>query len=390
MKVVIVGAGHAGVAAAQSAAEEGAEVLLYSKESALPYYRPRLVEYAFEGGDFSRFYLHPEEWYQEKGITLFRENPVTGYSADGRHLITQNDEIGFDACVIAAGAGPVLPPFLRSVKSAVPLWDKKDAETIYRCAGKGGRVIVLGGGILGIEVALRARKTGLEACVIERMNRLMPAQFEEEGSNAIRYLLESTGVETRIGQSVTAANDVDGESGVSVILDSGEELRGCVLVVAIGGCRDLSLFKEANFQTEQGLVVDQHLRTSRESYYACGDLVQYQGVSRYSVQEAVGQGRIAGFNAAAGLRGDSFKEYSPSEAPVSFKLDEFDIFSAGEIRSKEDKVHLLSDLRDKVYKSVVTREGRVVGLQMVGDRSGFQKYLKMIKEKSSYADPEEK
>jgi NADPH-dependent 2,4-dienoyl-CoA reductase/sulfur reductase-like enzyme len=111
MRIAVVGAGHAGVEAARVAAEAGAEVHLFSAESGLPYFRPRLPAVAFGLEEPQAIQMRPAEWYAKKGICLHLHTAVEAFDGQALELTTGGQTSRFDGIVLATGALPIVPPF---------------------------------------------------------------------------------------------------------------------------------------------------------------------------------------------------------------------------------------------------------------------------------------
>ena len=377
MKIAVIGAGHAGVEAARCAAESGIEVVLFSSESVWPYFRPRLVAVAFGQAEPDAIRMHPAAWYADRKIEVVLDQPITaGNLADGR-LITKAGERIFDGLVLATGSLPIMPSLGRSAPGRVlPLWSMRHAEQIRRLIGPGHRVAVVGGGILGIETALRAVEAGMRATIVERLDRLMPMHFGSRASSVLLRRIAQKGIEVRLGRLVTQATE-DKEAGrVDLALDDGDALPVELCVVAIGARPDLALARQCGLETERGARVNPHLQTSAPRVFAAGDLVMFQGVTRCSVREAVAQGRSAALNLVAHLNGQPMAAYHPTPMPLTFKARDFELYSAGELARQGCSELCLEGTTDDVYRALVVSEGRSVGVQLVGTGEGFDELLR--------------
>ena len=171
MKIGIVGAGHAGIAAAQEAVKSGAEVTLFSEEGFLPYYRPRITSVAFLQSGENDIFMHPKGWYLDNKITLVLGTKIVKVNTTEISLTSEHGEYyRFDKIIIATGAKPIVPPFAEALVlqgKVSPLWTIQDALTIRGKISSIKNIVVVGGGAIGIESALRALDAGLNVSIIE-------------------------------------------------------------------------------------------------------------------------------------------------------------------------------------------------------------------------------
>ena len=378
MHIGIIGAGHAGVEAARVAREAGAEVTLFSAEKVLPYYRPRLVAVAFGYAEQSAILLRPADWYAAQGIKLRLNAPV-----EALNLTTRTVEAGgvaqtFDGLVLATGAQPVLLPFARDGGPAVwPLWNAEHAQQIRARVRAGGRIVVVGGGILGIEAALRALDAGMGVTIVELMDRLMPAQFGARASAVLLRRLQDRRVRVILGHGVkTVSAD---PATIRLTLDDGHTLDAELCLVSIGSRPDTSLATLAGLETERGITTDHYLQTRMAGCFAAGDAIQIEGLTRCSMKEATTQGKVAAANLVAFLQGRSLQFYQAETSPLSFRAKDFEIYSIGHPGGVGYENHLLEGSTESVIRTLVMKDGVALGVQMIGSREGFDEYAAAVK-----------
>jgi NAD(P)H-nitrite reductase large subunit len=213
------------------AAAAGAKVTLFSNESVPPYFRPRLVAVAFGQAAPDSIAIKPAGWYSERRIDLRLKAEVTALDARTRTVTVRDEPLAFDGLVLAAGSKPIQPPFVSTATGSrvLPLWDMDHALMILGNLVQGCRCVIVGGGILGIEAALRAREVAMSVTLVEKMDRLMPAQFGPRASGVIRKRLEEKGVEVRLACSVTKTESSD--SRTEVHLNDGSVVPAAVCLV---------------------------------------------------------------------------------------------------------------------------------------------------------------
>jgi len=371
MRIGIVGAGHAGVEAARQASSRGAHVVLFSDEAVPPYFRPRVVALAFGLIEMDAMHLRPQRWYEENGVELRLNAPVTRVDAQAKAVTARGKEERFDALIIAAGAGPVLLPLTREFPDdVIPLWSAGASLAIRKRLGTIRRLVILGGGISGIESALYAREAGLEATVVEKMDRLMPTQFGVKAAAVLTRRLQEKGIQLVTGRY--AASVLRKEGGLHVTLNDGGEIRGDLILTTVGATRKLELFEQAGIRTDRGIVVDEHLQTSAAGIFACGDIAQRDHLRTATVLRAHQQGRSAGENAVAFLQGRPLEPVPEPAAPLFFKHKDVEFYSVGPPADGTLEEKILLDDGKASYCSVLLDRDVLRGVQMIGGHENFR------------------
>ncbi|MEC7763767.1 MAG: FAD-dependent oxidoreductase [Pseudomonadota bacterium] len=294
--IVIVGASHAGVQLAQSLRTEGCDVpiRLFSDEPFLPYHRPPLSK-AYQIDPEARVMaLRPESFFETSSVDLRRATRVTAIDRAARTVTAGGETFDYGTLVLATGA---VPRRLEIESDRVLyLRDRADADGIRAHLRTAQRMIVIGGGFIGLEVAAIAAKLGLSVTVIEAQPRLLARVAPPELSAHVAHQHKAAGVGIRTGAGVADVTESGGE--VQVTLTDGTTLAADVVLVGIGSLPNTGLAEAAGIDAgPQGIVVDAHLRTSDPNVYAIGDCVSFPCVQSgqmerlESVQNAADQAR---------------------------------------------------------------------------------------------------
>jgi 3-phenylpropionate/trans-cinnamate dioxygenase ferredoxin reductase component len=266
---VIVGAGLAGAKAAETLREEGFEgrLVLVGDEHELPYERPPLSkQYLLGEAPRDGAHVHPAEFYEEQRIEL-----VTGVAATEldavEHRVTLADgrSLSYDRLLIATGATPRRPP-IDGIDRARTLRTLPDSDALLAAFGDRGTVAVIGAGWIGSEVAAAARGHGCEVALIEQAATPLEGVLGGELGALFADLHRSHGVNLVCGAGV-AAIDAD-----RVRLTDGTEIACEIVVVGVGVAPDTRLAEAAGLDIDDGILVDEHLRTSAEDVFAAGDV----------------------------------------------------------------------------------------------------------------------
>ncbi len=375
MKIAVIGAGHAGVEAAVAAAAGGAEVDLFSNEAVPPYFRPRLIAVACGQAEPEAVIMHPAEWYGQKGVRLHLETPVVVFDPDSRRVVCKATDDAYDAVVLACGSLPILPRIegLADGMPVSPLWTMRDALALRGRITAGVRVLVIGGGVLGVEAALRAAEAGARPVIVERLPRLLGTVL---GATAAAALLEQTaaaGVEVRCGRSVLMFRR-EASGAVTALLDDGAKVEADWVICSIGAAPNRTLPQASGIETDRGVLVDENLQTPWAGVFAAGDLAQRRGARiRCSARDAALQGKAAGANAAAFAANRDRQPFVPPRPLVMMKVGSVEAYALGEAGGAEEfaEVRLDDGSVRRICRLLVRRGDAIVGVQMVGSREGF-------------------
>ncbi|WP_428149799.1 NAD(P)/FAD-dependent oxidoreductase [Brevundimonas sp.] len=275
MKVLIVGAGHAGGSAAallRASAFEG-EIVLVGDEPAPPYQRPPLSKAWLKGeADLDFLLLRPETYYAEQNITLRTGVRASSISPEAR-TVTFSDGTAetYDVLVLATGStGRRLPIPGADRPDLIELRTIADAERLKARLGPGRRLVIVGGGYVGLEAAASARALGAEVVLLERLDRVLKRVTSEPLSAFFTERHRREGVDIRTGVDVSAFED----GGVR--LSDGERVEADVVLVGVGALANDELARTAGLDCDPagsgGIVVDETARTSDPAIYAIGDV----------------------------------------------------------------------------------------------------------------------
>jgi 3-phenylpropionate/trans-cinnamate dioxygenase ferredoxin reductase subunit len=273
--MVVVGAGLAGAKAAEALRTEGFDgrVVLVGDEDVRPYERPPLSkEYLRGEKDFDFAAVHDEDFYRANDIELLVHSLATGLDPQSSTVdLSTGETIHYDRLLLTTGAEPrrlTLPgadlPGIHYLRRLV------DADSLRQAFAPGLRVVVIGAGWIGAEVAASARQLGAEVALVELGHVPLERVLGAEVGGIYRDLHVEHGVKFHFGAAI---DSVQGDSTVeSVRLSDGTELMADLLVVGIGVMPRLELVQETAIEVENGILVDQHLATNFPNVFAAGDV----------------------------------------------------------------------------------------------------------------------
>ena len=328
-RIVVVGAGPAGVGAALAARQQdpAAEVLLLTDEHCEPYEKPPLSKAVLTGKAMPHDApIAGPKGVAGAGVKLCGGARVTQIDRADKAVVTEGGErIAYDALVLATGSvNRVLPMFPSGQKAIHYLRTEAEARALAAGLGSARSLVVIGGGVVGLEVAASAAELGREVAVVEIAPRILSRICDVDMAALIHDRHRGGGVTIHTASAVTALRPRP-EGGFTVEISGGQSIEADVIVVGAGAVPDDRLAAAAGLATQDGIVVDDHGRTSDPSIYAAGDCTRFpgpQGLMRLeNWRHAQEHGAIVGRNAAGG-------DVAYTTAP-SFWSEQFDMYIQG-------------------------------------------------------------
>jgi len=306
-KIVVVGCGPAAVGAAMGARnqDKSAEVLMLSDEHCEPYEKPPLSKAVLTGKAMPHDApIAGPAGVAGKGITLKLNARVKEIDRASKAVTTEAGErISYDALILATGSFnrvlPMFPPgpgihYLRTIDESLAL--KADLR-------RSKSVLVVGGGVVGLEIASSAAELGLKTTVIEIAPRILARVCDEETAAIIHERHRKANVDIRIGTAATTLRQLPG-GGFEVDTSAGATIATDLIVAGIGAVPEDRLAKAAGLAVQDGIIVDDHCRTSDPAIFAAGDCTRFPGpkepIRLENWRHGQQQGSVAGRNAAGG------------------------------------------------------------------------------------------
>ena len=381
-RYIIIGGGIAGVSAAEAlhALQPDSDITLISEEHYLPYFRMSLTRYLAGEVEREKLTLHDQQWYLQNHITILLNTHVEAIDAEAKQIsLADGQKLPYDKLILASGAHPNVPPFPgRELKGVQTLRTLEDADLILDVARKQAKVVCIGGGLLGLEVAGAVARQGAQVTVLEGLDWLLPRQLDAQASAILKERIESLGIKVIVPAMTKAMH---GEDKVeSVELADGQILPADLVLISTGVSANLELAKSAGLTVNRGVLVNEHMVTSNPDILAAGDLTEFQGRSYGLWIPAKNQGTIAGQNAAG--KDASFLGDPPS---TRLKVLGVDVFSIGQFSPSAEGDQLVPESKDGVYKSFLFREGKMIGSILLGDASMANKVKAAIEGKRDFS-----
>jgi nitrite reductase (NADH) large subunit len=385
MTYVIAGGWAAGTAAAQHLRklDPSSAITIVDVESVAYYPRPDLIDYLAGRKSRDQLFMHATSWYSENGISLISGRRVVHVHA-AEHEVTLDDGtvLSYDKLLLANGASPFVPPLPGADQDGVfTLRTLADADALLSRIVPGATVVVVGGGLLGLEAARALAERGMRAVVIEFAGRLLPNQLDERSAELLVEHLRSLGITALLGAETQQI--LSGDHGAAgVLLKDGRLAPGEFVLFSTGVRPNVSVAREAGIATGRGIQVDDSMQTSAPDVYAAGDVVEHRGRVYGIVPPCLEQARVAAQNMVS----PGTAAYEGSIMSSSLKTCGIDVLSMGNVNpTQEQHVDVIQAQGQRTYRKVVLEDGIITGVILYGTTTGAQQLQQAIRSHANLA-----
>ena len=380
MRVIIVGNGLAGIISAKTLREldKKVEIEVFAEEKYHYYPRPSLIEFLAGTIPFERMFAFPQEWYREQNINIHLGKPVTRIFPDSQEIeVAGGKKEKYESLLLANGSFSFIPPFKGTDKKGIfALRALDDAFELLEYLKNHQRVVVIGGGLLGLEIARAMKSRGAQVDVVEFFDRLLPRQLDIQGASMLKAQIENMGINVHLG---LATEEILGQNDVRGLRFKGErEIEMDMAIVAAGVRSNIRLAKEAGLETDRGLVTDDYLQSSNPKIFGAGDVIQHRGRVYGIIPSSFNQARVV----ASNILGKKEK-YEGTVPSNTLKVAGLDLASVGLVNPEEgtSEEFRKEKKEEGIYKKVVIQKGVVVGAIWMGTRKGVNEINRIISQK---------
>jgi nitrite reductase (NADH) large subunit len=386
-RLVVVGNGMAGCRAVEEILKRDPDryaVTIFGAEPRVNYNRIMLSPVLAGEKTFEDIVINDEAWYRDNAITLHSGRAVT--AVDPQRKVVQAEgglEVPYDVLILACGSDPVrLPLPGADLEGVVTFRDLDDVGAMVAAAErKGGRAVVIGGGLLGLEAAYGLARRGMDATVVHLMEVLMERQLDESAGHLLSEALKARGVQTVLGAQSEAILGEDGRV-CGLRLKDGRTLPCDILVMAVGIRPSTALARAAGLGVGRGVMVDDQMRTSDPAIFAVGECAEHRGVAYGLVAPIWDMCRTL-----AETLTDGAAAYEGSVLSTRLKVSGVDVFSAGRFSGGEGCEDIVfRDAGRGVYKRLVIEGGKVAGAVLFGDAADGGWYFDLMRSGQDVSD----
>ena len=381
MRYVIIGGSAAAIGCIEGvrSVDKTGEIILITGETEWNYSRP-LISYLLEGKTTrDKMWCRPDSFFTRNGVTVKAGVLATTLDAGDRTVrLSTGERLAYDRLLAATGSRPFVPPIpgLETVERTFCFQTLSDASALAEALRPESRVLILGAGLTGVKCAEGIRGLCAQIAIADLAPRVLPAVLDDTAAAMVQARMEEKGVRFYLNDSAAAFR------GNTARLQSGTELEFDVLVTAVGVRPNTQLVADAGGAVDPGILVDGRCATTLPDVYAAGDCAQgYDAVSGEKRMlplwpNAVLQGETAGINMAGGRA-----DYTQGIALNASGVFGLHMVTAGSYEGESFTVQ-----RDGSYKRLVTADGVLKGVIMVGDVSRAGIYTDLIRKKKPLSE----
>jgi len=386
----IVGDGIAGSSAAETIREEDpeADVTVITDEGEALYNRILIKEFAKGKLPEAPISIHEPDWYAEREIDLELDTYVTEVDTGAHELYTHGGDVyEYDKLLVATGGTPTQLPVENSDAEGIHhFWTFQDARAIREHAAEADTGVVVGAGLLGIDLAAVCGAQDIDAHYLMRGNRWWRYALSLDGAEIIHDALEAKGV-TPVFDSGVDRFEVDDDGRVTGAVDpDGDFYDGEFVGIAIGLNFNTEWLQDSGIECDDGVVVDEHMQTNVEDVYAAGDITQFHDVilGDRAQNGAWGSAKQQGATAAKNMVADSEDEEFRWVSSYSITHFDFPFLSFGHPTIGDDEAE--RRYSDGEWRRLTFSDGKLIGGVLVGDLSQQSTYKQLIREEREVAD----
>ncbi|MBP6385275.1 MAG: molybdopterin-dependent oxidoreductase [Pseudarcicella sp.] len=378
-KIIIIGAGSAGLGFIKKYRELNTEdeIHVFSKEIYPFYNRVMLPDYISGAQDWSQLVKLREDQFTDANIHVHKGVEVTHIDRDNKIITDSNGQKHhYDKLILGMGSRAFMPPSVPKMQGIFNMRSRLDADSLMpHLKHPNPHALIVGGGLLGLELAASLREMNVKVTVIQRISRFMDRQLDQLGSDLLKDEIVNLGIEVFFNDEVAAFYGTEKFEGVR--LKSGRKIDAQVAVFAIGTIPNVEIARNANIEVNRGIVVNDYLQTSDPDIFAAGEIAQWKG-QMWGITAAAEQQAevIANF-----IAGDYASYYKGSLSMNIMKIQGVQLCSLGMIEtpnSPEYEEIIFIDKAKRYYKKCIIHKDKLVGAILIGDKSEFLEYKGLI------------
>ena len=390
-KILIIGAGAAAYRFVQTYREknETDELHVFSKEKDPFYNRVLLPEYVSEELTWEALEKLKKGELQKLNISLHSGIGVRQINREKKTILDDNGfEHAYDILIMATGSRAFVPSEVQiNMPGRFTMRERGDADKLRKYLQDTGlpseeqHVVIVGGGLLGLELAAALKKNNVNISIIQRAPRLMERQLDRIASRLLAEDVNDRGIKVYYDNEVsTVFEERDDKNSLSITLKTGRTIKCNAIVYAIGTRPNIELAKHSDLKTGRGVVVNEYLQTNDPQIFALGEIAEFRnalfGITSAAEQQAD--------TAAKYILGDFSSIYNGSILMNILKFENLDLCSLGMVNAPMDdntyEEIILMDVSKKYYKKCIVKDDTLKGAILMGDKNEFAEFKRLIEE----------
>ena len=395
-KIAIIGAGAAAFRFIQNYREINTtdEIIVFSNETNPFYNRVLLPEYVTAELSWDKLLKIKDDALVKLNITMKPGIGVDSINASDKTLTDSTGSIhSFDNLILATGSRPFVPENAQlHLPGRFTIRRKEDADRLKnyldnsRLAPEEQHVVIVGGGLLGLELAAALKHKKVKITIIQRASRLMERQLDRVSSKLLAEEVQIRDIQIYFDNEVSTVFETDNANELEIALKSGRIITANAIVYTIGTIPNIELAKESGIVCGRGVKVNQYLQSSNPDIYAIGEIAEFNNRLFGITSAAEEQADIL----ANYFAGDISSIYKGSVLMNILKLEDINLCSIGEIEIPENddsyEEIIFADLKQHYYKKCIVKNDLLVGAILMGDKNEFAEFKSMIESKIELSD----
>lgn len=319
--------------------------------------------------------LKSAAWWRDRGVTVTYGCAAASIDlANRRVTLADGAQVEFSKLVLATGSNALRLNVPGAELPGVHTFrDSRDVSDLLTLAIEKKRVVVVGGGLLGLEAAHGLVKAGAKVTLLHLMERLMERQLDPAAAALLKRLVEEKGIEVHLGANTEKVLGRDRVEGVQ--LRDGKSISADAVIFAAGIRPNASLANDAGIDVNRGILVDDQMKTATDGVFALGECAEHRGICYGLVEPAYEQARVLADHLAGGS-----SQYNGSVVSTNLKVSGVNVFSAGDFLGNGAAESIVfNDPAFGTYKKLVIADDMLIGAVLVGDTRDALWYLELIR-----------
>jgi ferredoxin-nitrate reductase len=381
-KIIVIGAGAGacGFVKSYRAINTEDEIVVFSRENYPFYNRVLLPDYISGTLAWDSLVKMSDEEEENFGIELHRGVSIEKINRESKTVLDDRGRThAYDILIIATGSRAALVRDVPPINGIFTMRSRDDADQFKKHVDAAkGRVVIVGGGLLGIELASALKEVNVEVTIVQRISRLMDRQLDPLGSQLLHEELVTRGIDIYYNDEIERFLGDKTISGIR--LKSGLQIDAQAIVIAIGTIPNIEIAKDCGLEFKRGVVVDEYLRTNDKNIFAIGEIAEFKGFLYGITAAAEQQAEIV----ARYINGDISLYYQGSLLMNILKMHGTHLCSLGEVECPDDPSYeevIFIDKAKRYYKKCIIHNDRLVGAILIGDKSEFLEFRNLIENK---------
>jgi ferredoxin-nitrate reductase len=385
-RVVVIGAGAGAYGFVKSYRElnPNDQITIFSKENHPFYNRVMLPDYISGEQKWEQLVKMKDEEEPAYNIRLLRGVSVEAIDRVNKQVAdSRGVKTPYDVLLIATGSRATVPKNVPTLPGIFTMRNRNDADSFKRFVPANGHVVIVGGGLLGLEMAASLREIGIKITIVQRVSRFLNRQLDTLGSQLLHEEMVDQGCDIYYDDEVQLFYGRSKLTGV--VLKSGRKIDCNAMILAVGTTPNLELARDCGLDCKRGVIVNERMQTSDPDIYAIGEIAEFEGTLYGITAAAEQQAEVM----AKYMNGDIASYYKGSLFMNIIKINGFDLCSIGlpECPDSSDYEEIVFiDKAKRYYKKCIIHNDRLVGAILIGDKSEMLEFKELIANKTELSE----